>query len=171
MTNILFKNYYKNAFQKSKYIMCGFDLDHTIIKPKSGNIFPKNKDDWMLLFPEVKTKLQEIYKNDNNIIVIFSNQKKLKISENEFMNKLDNIQKLLEIDFIFIAALEDDIFRKPQNGMYRYIKQTFDIKFNKKKSFYVGDMAGREDDKYDTDIKFAMNIKVNFITPEMYFLY
>ena len=169
MSNIMFKNYYTDSFQKeNKYILAGFDLDHTIIKPKSGNVFPKNKDDWMLLYPEVKTTLQSI--PNNNIIVIFSNQKGLKISEEDYMTKIDNIQQSLGVEFIFIAALDDDIFRKPRIGMYLYIKQHLGIKFDKEESFYVGDMAGRSNDKYDTDIKFAMNIKANFMTPEMYFL-
>ena len=169
MSNILYKNYYTDSFQKeTKYILAGFDLDHTIIKPKSGNVFPKDKDDWVILYSEIKMKLQSI--PNNTIIVIFSNQKGLKISENDFINKIDNIQLLLGVKFIFIAALEDDIFRKPRIGMYKYIKQHLEIKFNKKESFYVGDMAGRSNDKYDTDLKFAKNIKANFMTPEMYFL-
>ena len=40
---------------------------------------------------------------------------------------------------------------------------------NKKKSFYVGDMAGRKKDKSDSDFKFALNIKFKFYTPEEYF--
>ena len=170
MSNILYKNYYTDTFQNKKYSLAGFDLDHTIIKPKSGNVFPKDMNDWKLLYPEIKTTMVELSKNKDTIIVIFSNQKGLKISEDNFIKKIDNIQKLLEVEFIFIAALNDDIFRKPRDGMYRYIKQHNNIKFNKKKSFYVGDMAGRADDKYDTDIKFAMNLKLNFMTPEMYFL-
>jgi bifunctional polynucleotide phosphatase/kinase len=31
-------------------------------------------------------------------------------------------------------------------------------------------MAGRPNDKYDTDLKFALNLKVKFMTPEEYFL-
>ena len=31
-------------------------------------------------------------------------------------------------------------------------------------------MAGRKNDKFDTDIKFAKNLKVTFYTPEEYFL-
>ena len=38
----------RGGFTK-KYI-AGFDIDHTIIEPKSGNKFPKNKDDWKFLY-------------------------------------------------------------------------------------------------------------------------
>ena len=26
-----------------------FDMDHTIIKPNNGRVFPKNKDDWVIM--------------------------------------------------------------------------------------------------------------------------
>ena len=171
MSTLLFKNYYpKNQNNKQPVILAGFDLDHTIIKPKSGNIFPKNNDDWILWNPIVKNKLQEL--NDNHLIVIFSNQKKLQSKEG-FITKIDNIKKLLNINFIFMAAMDDDIYRKPRLGMFNHIQEFLEkdnITIDMKQSFYVGDMAGRKNDKYDTDLKFAMNMKLNFYTPEEYFL-
>lgn len=174
MTTILYKNYYPKLITDKKYILAGFDLDHTIILPKSGNVFPKDNDDWKLWKPIVKTKLRELNKNKENLIVIFSNQKGLKISNNDFLKKIDNIQKELDINFIFMAALEDDNYRKPRIGMFKELKTLY--KFDKNKSFYVGDMAGRKYDKYDTDLKFALNIQkksltnLKFMTPEEYFL-
>jgi bifunctional polynucleotide phosphatase/kinase len=172
MTTILYKNYYPKLITDDRYILASFDLDHTIIVPKSGNVFPKDIDDWKLWNPIVLTKLQELNKDKNNLIVIFSNQKGLKVSKNEFMKKIDNIRKALGINFIFIAALEDDIYRKPRIGMFQELKTLY--KFDKNKSFYVGDMAGRKGDKYDTDLKFALNIRKHmkeftFMTPEEYF--
>lgn len=166
--SILYTNFYKTNFPDVINLI-GFDLDYTLIKTKSGNVFPKDNNDWLLLYPEVKPKLIELAKNKHNIIVIFSNQKGVK-NETEFMIKINNIHKLLETDFIFIAALEDDIFRKPRNGMYRYLKQELKVKINKKNSYYVGDMAGRVNDKTDTDFKFAHNIGLPFYTPEEFFL-
>ena len=40
----------------STYI--GFDLDHTLIRPKSGNIFPVDRYDWIYMYPNVKEKLK-----------------------------------------------------------------------------------------------------------------
>lgn len=173
MTTILYKNYYPKLITDVRYILASFDLDHTIISPKSGNVFPKDKDDWKLWNPIVKSKLIELNKNKEILIVIFSNQKDLKVSKNDFLKKIDNIQKELEINFIFMAALEDDIYRKPRIGMFNELKTLY--KFDKSKSFYVGDMAGRKYDKYDTDLKFALNISKSmkefaFMTPEEYFL-
>jgi bifunctional polynucleotide phosphatase/kinase len=172
MSNLLFINYYQNLIPETMYSLASFDLDYTLIKTKSGNVFPKNKDDWVIWDQKVREKLLELSKNPNFIIVIFSNQKGLekKITINDFKEKINNIQKLLNINFIFIASLEDDIYRKPRIGMYNYLKETLNIKINKNNSFYVGDMAGRKNDKYDTDIKFALNLKIKFYTPEEFFL-
>jgi bifunctional polynucleotide phosphatase/kinase len=173
MTTLIIRNFYNNLDLTKKYKMAGFDLDYTLIKTKSGNIFPKDKNDWLLLNDQIKPKLLELAKNPEYIIVIFSNQKglgkKSKLTIDDFIEKINNIKKLLNINFIFLAALEDDKYRKPEIGMFKYLKSELGIKINKKDSFYVGDMAGRENDKFDTDLKFALNIKVNFMTPEEYF--
>jgi len=168
---LLYKNYYTANISKMVK-MASFDLDHTIIRPKSGNVFPKNLNDWELMpFSSIKSKLEKL--SSDHLIAIFSNQKKTprqKYSDDEFLKKIDSIHTKLGIDFIFIAALEDDNYRKPRIGMYEYLleKESLDIK--KENSFYVGDMAGRKSDKYDTDLKFARNIGIKFMTPEEYFL-
>ncbi len=178
MSNLIIINYYTDLDNNKKYKMAGFDLDYTIIKTKSGNVFPKDKNDWELLNDQIKPKLLELSKDPDFIIVIFSNQKgvgtgkKSNISVKDFQDKIHNIRKLLGFNFIFIASLEDDIYRKPRIGMYEYLKSENGLKINigKSGSFYVGDMAGRKNDKYDTDLKFALNLNVNFMTPEQYFL-
>jgi bifunctional polynucleotide phosphatase/kinase len=175
MSSLIYINYYSNIIPETSYSISGFDLDYTIIKTKSGNIFPKNKDDWMLLDPKVKTKFIELAKISNNLIVIFSNQKGLGINKNpttisEFKDKINNIKNELGVDFIFIAGLQDDIYRKPRIGMWQFIQRKLSIKINKTNSFYVGDMAGRSTDKYDTDLKFALNLRIKFMVPEEYFL-
>jgi bifunctional polynucleotide phosphatase/kinase len=151
--------------------MASFDLDHTLIRPKSGNIFPKNLNDWELIPYSIKSKLEKL--SYDHLIVIFSNQKRTshqKYSDMEFLKKIDSIHTKLGIDFIFIAALEDDNYRKPRIGMYEHLLEKEGVTINKDDSFYVGDMAGRKTDKYDTDLKFAKNIGIKFMTPEEYFL-
>lgn len=176
MSSIIYLNFYSSINPTIKYSITSFDLDYTIIKTKSGNIFPKDKNDWVLWDEQVKKKFTEISKIPNNLIVIFSNQKgvgsgnKKFTTVNEFKQKINDIHKLLSVDFIFVASLEDDIYRKPRPGMFDFIQNKLSIKINKKNSIYVGDMAGRPNDKYDTDLKFALNLKIKFMTPEEYFL-
>lgn len=48
-------------------------MDGTLIKTKSGNVFPKDFDDWQVWSTEVPRKLQAL--NDKGFkIVIFTNQ-------------------------------------------------------------------------------------------------
>ena len=37
--------------------IAGFDMDHTLLKPKSGAKFPKNRGDWQYWHDQVKPKL------------------------------------------------------------------------------------------------------------------
>lgn len=168
---LLYKNYYTSNISKMVK-MASFDLDHTLIRPKSGNVFPKNLNDWEFMpFQTIKTKLEKL--SLDHLFVIFSNQKRTfhqKYSDDEFLKKIDKIHSKLGIDFIFIAALEDDNYRKPRIGMYEHLIEKESLQINKEDSFFVGDMAGRKNDKYDTDLKFAKNIGIKFMTPEEYFL-
>lgn len=176
MSRIIYINYYTDILSGNNYSITSFDLDYTIIKTKSGLIFPKDKNDWVLWDQSIKKKFIELSKIPNNLIVIFSNQKgigvgnKKFLSVKDFQDKIHNIRKEIGVNFIFISALEDDIYRKPRLGMWNYIKEKLSIRINKKLSFYVGDMAGRTNDKYDTDLKFAINLRIKFFTPEEYFL-
>ena len=35
--------------------IAAFDLDYTLIKPKSNKLFPKDKDDWKFLYEKKKS--------------------------------------------------------------------------------------------------------------------
>src|SRR4051812_44453652 len=69
--------------------IAAFDLDHTLIAPKSGRKFPKDTDDWMLL-EGVKKKLNELYTNDYKIVV-FTNQGSSSFILTEFIKKIEAI--------------------------------------------------------------------------------
>lgn len=176
MTSLIYLNYYKSIDANKTFYIAGFDLDWTIIKTKSGNIFPQNKNDWELLDPKVLTKLQTLSLDPNCLIVIISNQKgigipnKLFLSRKAFIEKINDIHKYIKLDFIFIASVSEDIYRKPRIGSINYLIEKENILINIDKSYYVGDMAGRPNDKTDTDIKFAKNLKINFYTPDNFFL-
>ena len=149
--------------QKKINKIASFDLDNTLIKTKSGKIFPKNGDDWTFLYPNVITKLNELY-NDRFHIIIISNQKNLK-NENEWKNKIFNICVILNINIDIYVSLSDDFYRKPCIGLWnKYINIFSD------ETFYCGDACGRIKDHNDTDYKFALNLGIKFLSPENLFL-
>ena len=158
---------YKNI--KSVYL---FDLDYTLIKTKSGKKFPIDKTDWELLYSNIPTKLSEL---SNSLIGIISNQKGLKNQNliSDWIDKIINISKIIKLDFVF-ASISDDQYRKPMCGSWKYIQEQFiNICWEKlvisNKIYYIGDAFGRKNDFSDTDIKFAINCKLKFKTPEVFF--
>ncbi len=150
---------------KSEQKIAGFDLDYTLISPRSKNKFPKNKNDWKLL-KNVKEKLIQLHE-DNYLICIFTNQKGIKneIDKENFLFKLKNISTELGIPFKVFVSISTN-YRKPIPKLYYdLIKNYTKVDF-----FYVGDAAGRFGDFSDSDLKFALNVKCPFFTPEEYFL-
>ena len=164
-----------------KLRIAGFDFDYTLFRPKK-NKFPKDVDDFTILFDSIKDKLLELLEK-NYTIVIFTNQKrfnkedKLKMVMSRIVNAFKSIDLLDEV-YIY-AGIKDDNYRKPNIGCFdlfhsahKYIPIDYD------NSIYVGDAAGRLNDwkpgiKKDfscADRKFAFNIKLKFYTPEEYFL-
>jgi len=94
---------------------------------------------------------------------------------------LNQVCSRLGIPFNFLAATEKDhIYRKPRPGMWYLFNERLNQSQNidLDKSFYVGDAAGRvanwklniPKDFNDTDRKFAMNLSIQFFTPQEYFL-
>lgn len=163
----------KKNLKEIKYIYM-FDLDLTLIKTKSGKKFPINKNDWELLYPTIGEK---IFKLSDSLIGIISNQKGLKSEEQkiDWIDKIKQINKIIKIDFVF-ASISDDRYRKPLPGSFEFIKERFvgidwDALIKKKKIYYIGDAFGREKDFSDTDIKYALNTKLKFKTPEIFFAF
>ena len=169
--NFIFYNNISNLNTANYNKIIIFDLDNTIIKTKSGKVFPTSAYDWVLLYPNVIDTINAL--PATTIIGIISNQKGIKSPELivGWQTKLNNImKKITRINFVF-ASLKDDRYRKPMIGSWDYIKanilQGYDI--NSKNITYVGDAAGREQDHSDTDIKFAHNLNFKFMIPERFF--
>lgn len=174
-SNYIF-GYDKNILTKSSLeteFIYMFDLDHTLIKTKSGKKFPISKNDWELLYPNIPEKINKL---TNGLVGIVSNQKGLnnQTKINDWINKCIDICKILpQIKFVF-ASIKDDRFRKPMCGSFELFKNTFvNINWDKLESgdkiYYVGDACGRKDDFSDTDYKYALNCKIKFKTPEIFF--
>lgn len=152
--------------------IASFDIDFTIIKTKSGNVFPISFSDWILMYDNTIEILKQ-YNDQGYIIVFFTNQKKL-TDENigQFINKLESIKSVLNINFACYVSYFDNGYRKPMTGMFdRFLLDHNITSINVKDSFYCGDAAGRIyicDKKKDhniTDYYFAKNIGLKFITP------
>ncbi|KAK9887859.1 hypothetical protein WA026_000167 [Henosepilachna vigintioctopunctata] len=162
--------------------IAGFDMDGTLIKTKSGAVFPKHRDDWEIIFNVVPKMLKELYENDYKI-VIFTNQSGVgKNSDKirEFKQKIESVIQTLSIPIQVYVSLGKGMYRKPVTGMWSMLcnlkNGSKEVKLED--SFYVGDAAGREKDwmpkrKKDhsnADRLFALNIGLKFYTPEEYFL-
>lgn len=152
-----------------------FDLDHTLICPKSKNKFAKNKNDWQFMYGTTVIDTINLYIQKGYLIVIISNQAGLNNDNkiNEWIEKLNDIIDKININnvniktnFFVFASLKHDYNRKPNvNMLTKYFNN-----INIKKSFYCGDACGRINDFSDTDLKFARNLGVRFYAPEELFL-
>lgn len=155
-------------------------MDSTLINTKSGGIFARNSSDWVWWDPSVPKKLKEIHE-DGYKIVIFSNQAGIEggqVKPNVLKGKFIQLFKSLKIPFQALCATSKDQNRKPCTGMWKYFAEKCNdgTEPDKKSSLYCGDAAGRpkgkgrKKDFSDSDRKFAINVGIDFYTPEMYFL-
>jgi len=150
--------------------IAAFDIDGTIITTKSGAVFPKNSDDWKFMYDNVLTKLKECI-SENYCIIFISNQAGLKSEEqiNNWKLKMGHVIKKIGVPICIYASIGKDIYRKPLPTLWTEIASKVDGKINMVSSFYCGDAAGRKGDHNDTDYKFALNNKLEFLLPEMFF--
>ena len=150
---------------KLKNKIASFDLDNTLIKTKSGKIFPVDVNDWVFNFDNILEILDQYHK-DNYCLIIISNQKNLKEAKLEsWITKVKDIINKISLPIKVYASIKDNIYRKPNTGLWNLIK----ININMIDSFYCGDAMGRSNDHSDTDLKFALNIGLNFKSPESVF--
>ncbi|KAG8433960.1 hypothetical protein GDO86_012353 [Hymenochirus boettgeri] len=172
----------KKGVQSSSKI-AGFDIDGTIITTKSGKVFAINADDWKILYPEVPKKLKALLA-DGYKVIFFTNQMGIsrgKLRPEVFKAKVEAILDHLGIPVQVFVATGEGIYRKPVMGMWNHLceKANDGIKVNKEDCLYVGDAAGRpanwapdrkKKDFSCSDRLFALNIGLQFFTPEEFFL-
>ncbi|KAH8278843.1 hypothetical protein KR018_010298 [Drosophila ironensis] len=164
--------------------IAGYDMDGTIIKTKSGNVFPKNTEDWQLIFPEVRPKLKCLH-DDGFKICFFTNQggiAKGKIKLDDFKEKIRLIVAVIGVPIQVFIAVGDGQYRKPMTGMWEHLKKEMNegVAIKEERCFFVGDAAGRPEtgrgvtkqrkDHSLADRLFAANIGISFYTPEEHFL-
>ena len=72
--------------------VAGFDLDHTLIKPKGKRTHPKDEEDFEFVFQNIGDVLNK-FNNLGFNIIIFSNQSKLNLKpdkKNSFIKNTKN---------------------------------------------------------------------------------
>jgi bifunctional polynucleotide phosphatase/kinase len=172
-------------FQMKPWVY-GFDLDSTLVVTSSGKRFSKDAKDWKFAYPNVRSHLHKLCSEENACFVIFSNQGGIgqkKVSLDEFKEKIQSIVDALDLPVLVMAAVEDDIFRKPRPGMWELLLQRAalaKVEIERERCFFTGDAAGRavsagdgkkKKDFSASDYHFALNIGVKFRTPEEVFLH
>lgn len=161
-----------------------FDLDGTLVRPKGGKTFPSKTDeyDYQFLYPStnpsVISRIRTLHNDYNFAIVIVTNQKQSAYSSKTglatWKKKMAHIAAALDVPLRVFAALGDDVYRKPRLGIWDEFTSNWNgaVDVDREVSFYVGDAAGRRGrgDHGDTDLKWALNARVGFYTPEEWFL-
>jgi D-glycero-D-manno-heptose 1,7-bisphosphate phosphatase len=154
MNNILTYSKFLNE-SVDKALAVFMDLDHTIIKPKSGKTFPINIDDWYFI-PGVLNVMKK-FQEDGHMIIVVSNQGGIDFgyqTEEEIKTKFRNIKNEaknqgVNIEKFYFCPSNDkeNINRKPNPGMVRKASEDFGI--DVENSIMVGDL--------DSDRQLAVN--------------
>ncbi|XP_060901621.1 bifunctional polynucleotide phosphatase/kinase [Labrus mixtus] len=174
---------YTAAGVKASDKIAGFDIDGCIITTKSGKVFPTAPDDWRILYPEIQPRLASLLKKGYKV-VFFTNQMgiaKGKLRPEVFKSKVEDILTKLKLPVQVFVATGPGLYRKPVMGMWNHLceKANDGVTVDKTQTLYVGDAAGRPENwapgrkKKDfscSDRLFALNIGLQFHTPEEYFL-
>lgn len=168
--------YISKTVYQYKNLVCGFDLDHTLIKPKNDKNFSSNNDptDWTYFHPSIPQKLRELSKNGYKIIIV-TNQAGLqsgKTNLDVWKQKVEQFLKDLDVTITVLVSTEKDKYRKPNEYIWtRFIKVDPKlIEF----CFFCGDAGGikksrkigttiLKKDFSDSDYKFALNLGIKFI--------
>lgn len=138
-----------------------FDFDWTMVKPKNGRRFPKDRSDWEWWSPKVPEVIRDYARRRFRIVLVTDQSRPW---------KLDMIRDVLEelgVSATVVVGSEPET-KKPHTGQFYSVlpKGAFDAT----QSFFVGDAAGRPGDWADTDRRFAEAIGVRFYTPEEMFV-
>lgn len=153
--------------------IAAFDLDHTLIRPKSGGTHVSHATDWTWLNPKIKEAITILHETCYRI-VIFTNQRgieKGKRTINDFRHQIDLISADLGFQPTVLVATSNDKWRKPSPHMWWYLRDNYvEAPIDPTTIIYVGDAAGREEDFSDSDIKFAYNCGFQFRTPESFLI-
>lgn len=159
------------------------DLDGTLIKTASGNMFPKDCTDFIIrkeVLDKIAEKLPNLF-----WIGIVTNQGGIPqfISERNFKAKFGSIIQFVGsylgsripkicieakvfVTGLFCASIEkSDKSRKPNTGMLECLQKEFG-EHDKSQMIMIGDASGKPGDFSDSDKKCAENFGIDYIDVE-----
>jgi bifunctional polynucleotide phosphatase/kinase len=147
-----------------------FDFDGTIVKPKDGRRFPKNREDWKFLFPQVPLIFLQYHIKGYQIVLITDQTHDWKVEMIlDVLEEIDKIykEKYIELSktnplYIHILIHREKNSKKPN---FTFFENEIGP-FKKEVSIYIGDACGREGDWSNVDLEFSKNIGVTCLTPE-----
>ena len=162
--------------------IAAFDIDSTIIKPKSGRTFSTGRSDWVFFDNSVPKKLKDLHVSGTKI-VFFTNQaglEKGKTDCKQLLLKFEDVINAVGVPIQVFICPGNNHYRKPSTEMWKFMEKNCNggIKVDMKESVFVGDAAGRpkgwaagkSKDFSAGDRMFAANLDIRFATPEAFFL-
>ncbi|GMK59640.1 hypothetical protein CspeluHIS016_0802460 [Cutaneotrichosporon spelunceum] len=158
--------------RRNRIALSLYDLDGTLIRPKSGYKFPRGADDWMWWHRDVPKRLRADVAAGRHVIVL-SNQNLHGRLLRDWKDKIRMIaHEIDDVPIRVFAALDRDKYRKPNIGMLEYVLRMYAERgwdVDLRKTFFVGDAAGRTGDHSSDDRNMAHNANLTFRTPEYHF--
>jgi HAD superfamily hydrolase (TIGR01662 family) len=97
--------------------LIGFDLDSTLVVPKSGAKFPTGPSDWKWMYSDIPLKLRQLTAEGKRIAII-SNQGGIpkQNSKEVVQQRIDSVVEALGLPVDVFCAIDKSIFRKPCTG-------------------------------------------------------
>ena len=145
--------------------ICFIDFDGTLVRPNGNRPFPRNAEDFRLLFPieTIREKLMDLQTNGYRLILRSDQSKPWKYTMINTVRDLIIAGTTLEIgDIISWSKLTN----KPCTKL---VEQLYPLGTITPESIMIGDAAGRQGDWSSVDRDFADKLGIQFYTPEEIF--